>query len=104
VELADFIANSLIRIVHSMAKDWPSVIRLEADLKLICRLNKAERLVVDVQTDDNQSNGRLIHYQGDDEFYPAGVPSVRIRFAIGEEKSTAVTMRGTVPELTLSPN
>jgi hypothetical protein len=71
------------------------------DLKLVCRLNKAERLVVDVQTSDNQSNGRLIHYLGDDEFFPAGVPSVRIRFALGKEKATAVTIRGTVPELTL---
>jgi hypothetical protein len=73
----------------------------QTDLKLICRLNKAERLVVDVQTADNQSNGRLIHYHGDDEFSPAGVPSVRIRFAVGNEKSTAVTLSGTVPELTL---
>jgi hypothetical protein len=29
VELNDHIANSLIRMVHSMAQDWPCVIRIE---------------------------------------------------------------------------
>lgn len=73
----------------------------QPDVKLVCRLNNSERLVVDIQTSDNQSNGRLVHYLGDDEFFPAGVPSVRIRFVLGNEKATAVTIRGTVPELTL---
>lgn len=70
-------------------------------LRLECRLNKAELLVVDVHTRDNQSNGRLIHFVGDDEFFPAGVPSVRLRFAMENEQATAVTLRGTVPTLTL---
>ena len=73
----------------------------QPDLKLVCRLNKAERLVVDVQTSENQSNGRIIQYLGDDEFFPAGVPSVRIRFVRDKEKVIAVTIRGSVPELTL---
>jgi hypothetical protein len=98
-------ANGELNVVplaaESMQKYLGQFASNQPDLKLICRLNKVERLVVDVQTDDNQSNGRLIHYQGDDEFYPAGVPSVRIRFAAGKEKSTAVTIRGTIPELTL---
>ena len=72
-------------------------------LMLVCRLNRAERLVVDVQTSENQSNGRLIHSLGNDEFFPAGVPSVRIRFAFekGKERARALTLRGTVPEVTL---
>ena len=73
----------------------------QPDLKLVCRLNKAERLVVDIQTSENQSNGRLIHYHGNDEFIPAGVPSVRIRFVLEKEKANSVTIRGSVPELTL---
>lgn len=71
------------------------------DLKLVCRLNKAERLVVDVQTRDNLSDGRLIHYLGNDEFFPAGVPSVRLRFTRERDKATSVTIRGSVPEVAL---
>lgn len=74
----------------------------QPDLKLVCRLNMAGRLVVDVQTATSQSNGRLIHYLGDDAFFPAGVPSVRIRFALEREKAMAVTIRGSVPEVTLN--
>jgi hypothetical protein len=72
-------------------------------LTFVCRLNRAELLVVDVQTSENQSNGRLIHSLGSDEFFPAGVPSVRIQFAFekGKEKASALTLRGTVPEVTL---
>lgn len=73
----------------------------QADLKLVCRLNKAELLVVDLQAGESQSNGRIIHYLGDDEFFPAGVPSVRIRFAVEKEKVASVTIRGSVPEVTL---
>ena len=94
LEVVSLAAESRQKYLGQFASD-------QHDLKLMCRLNKAERLVVDVETGDDQSNGRLIHYIGDDEFYPAGVPSVRIRFAVGKEKATAVTIRGTVPELTL---
>jgi hypothetical protein len=73
----------------------------QPDLKLACRLNKAGRMVVDVQAGDSRSNGRLIHHLGGDEFFPAGVPSVRLRFALGKGKATAVTIRGSVPEVTL---
>jgi hypothetical protein len=70
-------------------------------LKLACRLNKAGRMVVDVQAGDSQSSGRLIHHLGDDEFFPAGVPSVRLRFGLEKGKATSVTVRGSVPEVTL---
>jgi len=73
----------------------------QPDLKLICRLNMSGRLVVDLQTSVSQSNGRLIHYLGDDAFFPAGVPSVHIRFVLERDKATSVTIRGSVPEVTL---
>ena len=73
----------------------------QGDLKLVCRLNKAGLLVVDVQAGESQSNGRLIHYLGGDEFFPAGVPSVRIRFVLDKEKANSVTMCGSVAEVTL---
>lgn len=71
------------------------------DLKVTCRLNKAERLVLDLRTADNASDGRLIHYLGDDEFFPAGVPSVRFRFALDQGTATTLTIKGLAPELTL---
>ncbi len=74
----------------------------QPDVKLLCKLNKNGRLVVDIQTVDNVSAGRLIHYLGDDTFFPAGVPSVRIHFACDQGKATSVTIRGSVPELKLS--
>lgn len=73
----------------------------QPDLKIVCRLNKSGRMIVDVQAGESQSNGRLIHHLGDDEFFPAGVPSVRLRFAVEKGKATAVTVRGSVPEVTL---
>lgn len=72
-----------------------------ADLKLACRLNKAGQLVVDLQVGEAQSGNRIIHYHGDDEFFPAGVPSVRIRFAVDGEKANSVTLSGSVPETAL---
>jgi hypothetical protein len=74
----------------------------EPDVKLVCRLNKARLLVVDVRAGEAPSSGnRVIHYLGDDEFFTAGVASVRIRFAVDREKATSVTIRGSVPEMTL---
>ena len=73
----------------------------QPELKLACRLNKAGLLVVDVQAGEAQSNNRIIQYLGDDEFFPSGVPSVRIRFVLEKEKAISVTIRGSVPEVTL---
>jgi hypothetical protein len=73
----------------------------EGDLKLACRLNKAGLLVVDVHWGEAKSNNRLIQFLGDDEFFPSGVPSVRLRFTFDKEKVNAVTIRGSVPEVTL---
>ena len=73
----------------------------QTGLKLACRLNQAGLLVVDVQAGEAQSSNRIIQYLGDDEFFPSGVPSVRIRFVLQEEKANSVTIRGSVPEVTL---
>lgn len=70
-------------------------------LKLTCRLNKAGKLVVDVRSGEYQTDNRLIVYLGDDEFYTSGVLSVRLRFAFANGKATAVTIRGSVPEVSL---
>ena len=72
-----------------------------ADLKLVCRLNNAGQLVVDLQVGEAKSGNRVIRYLGDDEFFPAGVPSVRLRFVLEGEKANSVTFRGSIPETTL---
>ncbi len=71
------------------------------DLKLACRLNRTGLLVIDVQTGNSQSNNRLIRYLGNHEFFPSGVPSVRIQFGFEQEQVSSVTIRGSVPEVTL---
>lgn len=72
-----------------------------AGLKLTCRLNKAGELVIDLQAGETQSGNRTIRYVGDDEFFPAGVPSARLRFAVEGDKAKSVTLRGSLPEMTL---
>jgi hypothetical protein len=71
------------------------------DLTLVCRHNNAGLLVVDVRAGEAQSNNKIIHYLGDDEFFPAGVPSVRLGFRVEQEKASSVTIRGSVPAVTL---
>ncbi len=73
----------------------------QADVNMVCRLNTSELLVVDVHAGESQSGNRLIHYLGNDEFFPAGVPSVRIRFTLDGGKANSVTFHGSVPELIL---
>lgn len=73
----------------------------QPDIKAVCKLNNTKRLVVDFRAGETQSTGRLIHYLGDDTFFPAGVPSVRISFKVENEKATALTIQGSIPTLTL---
>jgi hypothetical protein len=73
----------------------------QIDLKLECRLNKAGLLVVDVQSGESRSGNRIIHHAGADEFFPSGVPSVRMHFVRDRDTTNAVTIRGSVPEVTL---
>jgi hypothetical protein len=56
---------------------------------------------IPIQAHESQSNGRVIHYLGNDDFIPAGVPSVHIRFVSEGEKVSSLTISGSVPELKL---
>jgi hypothetical protein len=73
----------------------------EHDLTVVCRANKAGLLVLDVQAGDNHSNNRIIHFRGDDEFFPSGVPSVKIHFATEHEKAKSLRFSGSIAEVTL---
>jgi len=73
----------------------------QSGLKLVSRLNDSGQLVVDVETGESRSNNRMIRFVGNDEFFPSGVPSVRLRFVVEEGRATSVAIRGSVPELTL---
>jgi hypothetical protein len=73
----------------------------QTDLRLVCRLNMGGQLVVDLEAGKSESRNRIIHYLGNNEFFPAGVPSVRFRFVVQKEAATSVTIRGSVPEVTL---
>lgn len=70
-------------------------------IKLVCRLNNTDRLVVDLQAGEIESNGRIIHHVGGDAFFPAGVPSVRIRFVLEGGRAKAVTIDGSVPTVAM---
>ena len=47
-----------------------------------------------------RTSGQSLHYLGDDEFFPSGVPSVRLRFAVEGGKAKSVSIRGNDPVLT----
>jgi len=64
------------------------------DVRLTFRLNKADLMVVEIQAGKEGSAQQVIRYLGDDEFFPSGVPSVRFRFAIVDNKAMTVTLRG----------
>jgi hypothetical protein len=72
----------------------------EADVRLTCRANQGSQLMVDIQSGKAASSTRNIHYLGEDEFFPAGVPSVRFRFTVKDGKAQAVTIQGSDPFLT----
>jgi hypothetical protein len=65
----------------------------EADVRLDCRANSSGRLMLAIQKERVEVASQLIHYLGDDEFFPSGVPSVRFRFAIEGGKAKSVSIR-----------
>lgn len=73
----------------------------ETGVLLECRLNKRRRLVTDIQSGQIKTNAQLIHYIGENEFYPSGVPSVRLKFTIDAMKAKSVTIHAKAVELTL---
>jgi hypothetical protein len=72
----------------------------EMDVRLECRANMSGRLQVGIQHANKELASPMIHYLGDDEFFPSGVPSVRLRFTIEAGKATSVSVRGSDPILT----
>lgn len=65
----------------------------EADVRLECRVNMSGMLVLDVKVGSAESTARNLNFLGEDEFFPSGVPSVRIRFSMEGGKATAVAIR-----------
>lgn len=67
------------------------------DLHLECRLNKNGQLILDVKYGKADPVARFMHNRKDDEFYTAGVPSIRIQFSVTGGKATSVTIAGQEP-------
>jgi hypothetical protein len=55
------------------------------------KLNKGGQLTIDIKV-DGDNNSRWINYLGNDEFFPSGVPSVRLRFDVQDGKARAFTI------------
>jgi hypothetical protein len=74
----------------------------ETGLTMICRTNRNGQLVADFHTSTNQSNGRLLRYTGNDAYFPAGVPSVKVAFVVSGGSAKSATVKGSVPEIKLT--
>ena len=73
----------------------------DTDVRLECRLNKSGQLTVELQPAQAEAASRFnIYYLGDDEFFPSGVHSVRLQFAVEGGKAKSVAIRGSDPILT----
>jgi hypothetical protein len=73
----------------------------EVDVRLECRVNTNGQLTVAIQQAQAETVSRFnLYYVGDDEFFPSGVPSVRLRFAVEGGKAKSVSVRGIDPVLT----
>lgn len=96
-------AGKGLKVTPLAAEDRPRYLGQFAQpgLKVVCRLNKSGQLVIEFHAGESQSTTHSIHFLGNDEFFPAGVPSVRVRFALDRGKATSLTVRGSVPEVTL---
>ena len=67
----------------------------ENAVNLECRLNSGGRLLMVIQRANVEVASQMMHYVGDDEFFPSGVPSVRFRFSVEGGKAKSVSIRGT---------
>jgi hypothetical protein len=66
----------------------------EFGVRFECKFNKSGQALAEIQSVHADPNVQNIHHVGDDEFYPSGVPSVKIQFAIENGQATLVTVRG----------
>jgi hypothetical protein len=69
------------------------------DLRMVCKLNRNGQLVADFFTSQSQSMGRLLRFTGNDAFFPAGVPSVRVQFTLTDGTAKSATVSGSVPTI-----
>lgn len=60
-----------------------------------CRLNSNGLLVVVIKTSKVTASPRVLHHVGEHEFFSAGVPSVRFRFAVENGKANELIIKGT---------
>jgi hypothetical protein len=72
----------------------------ETAVRLECRVNKAGKLVIEIQQAEVVNGNRVLFYCGGDEFFTSGVPGVRLRFTVEGGKAQSVTIRGTDLDLT----
>jgi hypothetical protein len=68
----------------------------ETGLRAECRLNMRGRLVVDLESGATKATGQMLHYLGEDEFFPSGVHSVRFKFDVqgAKAQSLAILAKG----------
>jgi len=61
---------------------------------LECKTNSAGRLQLAIRQGTVDLTSQLIHFVGEDTFFPSGVPNVRIQFAVLNGKAGAISIRG----------
>jgi hypothetical protein len=67
----------------------------EADVRIESKLNKAGTAVIlDMKIGPTDTANKTLSYAGDDEFFPSGVPTVRIKYAVENGKTTSITIKG----------
>jgi hypothetical protein len=62
------------------------------DTRVRITLDDNKRLSMEMDDVAGYKNSQRIHYLGDDAFYPAGVPSVQVRFAMENEIARSLTI------------
>jgi hypothetical protein len=65
----------------------------EHEYAIECQMNKAGQLSLSIQHVKEEAGSRcVIHYRGEDIFFPAAVPSVKIAFVVEGGKARAVSI------------
>lgn len=70
-----------------------------SDERVQITLSGAGQLSIGLKDELGYSSSRRIHHLGNDEFFPAGVPSVRVRFVMSGEKALTLTIVDRTPVL-----
>lgn len=72
----------------------------EFGVRFECKFSKKGQALMDIQSAHADPIVQFIHHSGDDVFFPSGVPSVKIQFAVENGQASSVTIRGNGPDLT----